>query len=109
MPRPRCCPQIEGSPVAWVFKPAGVPKKDLEEVVLHADEFEALRLADLEGQYHARAAEKMGISRQTFGRILSSARHKTAEALVKGCALMLEREGFSQAESLSRQDSAPIQ
>jgi predicted DNA-binding protein (UPF0251 family) len=85
-----------------VFKPAGVPKKDLEEVVLHADEFEALRLADLEGQYHVQAAEKMGISRQTFGRILSSARQKTAEALVKGCALLLEREGFPANCPLSR-------
>ena len=63
-------------------------------MLLQADEFEALRLADLEGEYHAQAAEKMGISRQTFGRILSSARHKTALALVKGYALQLEREGF---------------
>ncbi len=99
MPRPRCCRQIEGTPVAWVFKPAGIPKKDLDEIVLHADEFEALRLADLEGLYHEVAAECMGISRQTFGRILSSARQKTAETLVKGCALFIEREGFATKES----------
>ena len=59
----------------------------LDEVVLTLDELEALRLADLEGLYHDRAAERMGISRTTFGRILSEARKKVADALVGGKVL----------------------
>ena len=54
------------------------------------DEFEAIRLADLEGMYQEHAAAGMHISRQTFGRILYSAHRKTAEALIKGKALRIE-------------------
>jgi ArsR family transcriptional regulator len=62
----------------------------LEEVVLSVDEFEAIRLADLEGFYQELAAKKMSVSRQTFGRILESAHRKVAEALVRGKALKIE-------------------
>ena len=51
---------------------------------------EAIRLADLEGMYQEHAAENMGISRQTFGRIIESAHKKVAEALIKGKALRIE-------------------
>jgi predicted DNA-binding protein (UPF0251 family) len=61
----------------------------LDEVVLAPDETEALRLADLEGLYHADAARQMGISRQTFGKIVAQARKKVATALIGGKALRL--------------------
>jgi uncharacterized protein len=54
------------------------------------DEFEALRLADLEGRYQEQAAERMGVSRSTFGRIVDSAHRKVAEALIAGKALRIE-------------------
>lgn len=73
-----------------VFKPAGRPARDLEEVTLTLDELEALRLADLDGLYQAQAAAKLEVSRATFGRIISSARHKVAEALVHGKSLKIE-------------------
>jgi predicted DNA-binding protein (UPF0251 family) len=62
---------------------------ELEEVALSVDELEALRLADLEGLYHDGAAERMGVSRATFGRIVETARRKVAEALVHGRALKI--------------------
>jgi predicted DNA-binding protein (UPF0251 family) len=61
----------------------------LEDVALSVDEFEALRLADLEGLYHDRAAEQMAVSRATFGRIVETARRKVADALVRGKALKI--------------------
>jgi predicted DNA-binding protein (UPF0251 family) len=61
----------------------------LEEVALSVDELEALRLADLEGLYHDGAAERMRVSRATFGRIVEAARRKVAEALVHGKALKI--------------------
>ena len=91
MPRPRCPRRISHSPPTDYFKPRGIPLCDLREVELAADELEALRLADLEGLYRKDAAEKMGVSRQTFDRIVRSARAKVAEALVKGCALRILR------------------
>ena len=72
------------------YKPRGIPLSVLEEVTLTVDEFEAIRLTDLEGLYQADAAEKMSISRQTLGRILESAHRKIADALVNGKALLIK-------------------
>ena len=54
------------------------------------DEMEAMRLADIEGLYHGDAAVGMGVSRQTFGRILAQARKKVACALIGGKALRID-------------------
>jgi len=71
------------------FKPAGVPLRMLEDVALSLDEVEALRLADLKALHQKPAAEQMGVSRATFGRIVESARRKVADALINGKALRL--------------------
>jgi predicted DNA-binding protein (UPF0251 family) len=89
VPRPMICRRIGHHPASGFFKPAGIPGLALEEISLTLDEFEALRLADLEGLYHEQASEKMGVSRQTFGNILKSARRKTADCLVNGRALRI--------------------
>jgi predicted DNA-binding protein (UPF0251 family) len=67
----------------------------LDEVVLEVDELEAVRLADLEGQYQEDAAVKMKISRQTFGNIIDRAHAKIAEALIKGKALRINCPKFA--------------
>ncbi len=90
MPRPRFCRRVAGAPIAPVFKPAGIPASQLEEVVLTLDEFEAIRLADGEALYQEQAAEKMNVSRQTFGRIIESAHKKIADCLVRGKVLRIE-------------------
>lgn len=54
MPRPlrdRC---VEDLPGVEVFKPAGIPARELKSLALTLDEFESLRLAD----YEAKAATK---------------------------------------------------
>jgi predicted DNA-binding protein (UPF0251 family) len=90
MPRPFCCRRIAGKPAASIFKPIAIPVRELEEVVMTLDEFEALRLADLDGLYQEQAAEQMNVSRTTFSRIIESAHRKTADALVHGKALRIE-------------------
>lgn len=90
MPRPRCRARVYGPPAVAVFKPRGVPLARLELLELALEEFEALKLADLRGLYHAEAAERMGVSRPTFGRILASARRKTAAALALGKGIVIE-------------------
>lgn len=89
MPRPCCQKTINTTSKCAVFKPNGIPLHALEEVVLSLDELEALRLADLDGLYQDAAARAMSISRQTFGRIIASARKKTADALLNGKALRI--------------------
>jgi uncharacterized protein len=90
MPRPCCLRYVGQTPCAQYFKPAGIPIRLLEEVVLGLDELEALRLADLDGLYQEQAAEQMKISRPTFSRIVEQARRKVADALIHGKALRME-------------------
>lgn len=86
-PRPRCVALL---PQATLFKPAGVPARLLEQVRLGLDELEAMRLCDLEGLEQAAAAERMGVSRQTVGRLLERGRAAVAEALTTGKAILIE-------------------
>jgi len=90
MPRPCRRRLVRGMPPVAYFKPQGVPLRLLGELVLKLDELEALRLADLEGLSQEEAGQKMGVSRATFGRIVESARRKTAQVLVHGMALRIE-------------------
>ncbi len=90
MPRPFKCRRIFFQPNCKYFKPSGIPLYILEEVNLNLDELEAIRLADLENLYQEEAAEKMGISRQTFGNILNSAHKKIADALINVKAIKIE-------------------
>jgi predicted DNA-binding protein (UPF0251 family) len=71
------------------FKPIGRPLGSLDVEELRLDELEALRLADLEGLYQEVAAERMGVSRPTFARILARARSAVARALIEERALVV--------------------
>ncbi len=90
MPRPMKCRKIDFSPTTLFFKPAGIPLRELEIITLTLDELEAVRLADFQCLYQEEAAQKMNISRQTFGNIISSARSKIADALINGKAIKIE-------------------
>jgi len=72
-----------------LFKPNGIPVSELQAIKIAADEFEAVRLVDLEQLSQQDAAQKMQVSRQTFANILKSARKKITSALVNGDALRL--------------------
>ncbi|MFN3411359.1 MAG: DUF134 domain-containing protein [Exilispira sp.] len=90
MPRPMKCRFVNYMPDIKLFKPAGIPLSNLEMIVLTLDEIEAIRLADYEGLYQKEAAQKMNISRQTFGNIISLARKKIADALINAKAIKIE-------------------
>ena len=72
------------------FRPLGIPARDLPVVTLGLDELEAIRLADCELLYQDAAAERMGVSRQTFARILGRGRAAVAESLVEGKLLLVQ-------------------
>jgi len=91
MPRPKCCRNVDGIPERTCFRPDGDTSLSCrEEVFLNIDEYESLRLADLEGLYQEQAACRMNISRQTFGRIVEAARRKVADVIVNGKTLRIE-------------------
>ena len=95
MPRKKCLRYIEQFPEVTYYKPAGIPMRVLEEVVISLDEIEAIRLADYEKFYQEEAAGRMNISRQTFGRIIESAHQKIAEAILNGKAIRIEGGNIS--------------
>jgi len=85
---------IEVIPEVTYFKPRGVPMIELEEVTLPLEGFEALRLVEIENLDQDQASARMNVSRQTFGRILSSARKALAQSVVLGMALRIEGGNF---------------
>ncbi len=94
MSRPPKCRRVEFMPEMTFFKPAGVPVSELEVIQLTVEELEAIRLKDLLGLEQEGCAERMGISRPTYHRILSSARGKVAIALLEGKAIRVEGGHF---------------
>ena len=66
MPRPLKMRSVQRPPLHGGFKPTGVKARFLKDITLTLDEFEAIRLADYEGQDQIEAAAAMGISRSTF-------------------------------------------
>lgn len=66
--------------------------RKLDEVVLAAEELEALKLHDVDGLDQISAAKKMTVSQPTFGRILDSAYKKMADAIIGGKAIRIEEK-----------------
>ena len=90
MVRPRLCKRVKFNPEVTYFKPRGIPLRELEETTLNVDEFEAVRLKDLESLEQEDCAKKMNISQPTFHRLVLSARKKIADAIVNGKAIRIE-------------------
>src|SRR5690554_7517712 len=90
MPRPPKQRRVERLPEVTVFKPAGLPRAPLAEVVLSVEELEAVRVKDLEKLDQEECAVKMRVSRPTFQRILGFARAQIADALINGNGLRIE-------------------
>ncbi|HEY8463297.1 MAG TPA: DUF134 domain-containing protein [Bacillota bacterium] len=95
MPRPVKWRKVAFIPGVRYFIPTGIPKCEMAENVLKIEELEALRLKDLEGLEQEECAAKMEVSRQTFQRILITARQKVADALIGGKALRIEGGNFT--------------
>ncbi|MCL6591775.1 MAG: DUF134 domain-containing protein [Firmicutes bacterium] len=83
----RCCRMFGGE---IIYKPIDIPCTDLQETVIDLDEFEAMRLCDLEELDQTAAGERMGVSRGTIQRLLTSGRKKLIEALMNSRAIRIQ-------------------
>lgn len=81
--RPNKIKIIRKDPEIHQFSPRGRAGRP-GNTGLKYEEFEAIRLSDHIGLDQTEAAGFMGISQQTFSRILKGARKSLARALVKG-------------------------
>lgn len=90
MPRPKGKRLVHSMPCCCHFTPVDIQTSESDRIILNLDEFEALRLSDIETLYQVQAAEKMEVSRPTFTRLLESAHRKVAQAIVHGKELKIE-------------------
>ncbi len=90
MPRPQNNRIVSEPPIFTDFKPVGIKGKNLQQVLLSLDEFEAFRLADYLNLSHAEAADEMEISRSTFTRLIEKARKKIAYFIISGKLLKID-------------------
>lgn len=87
MARPKRCRRICAEPAYDGFVPTGIGLN--EKVTLSVDEYEVLRLIDLEGFTHEQCAMQIGVARTTVTDIYESARKKVADCLVNGKSLLI--------------------
>ena len=94
MPRPRKCRRVCRLPENEGFQPLSSDAA-AAPVILNVDEYEAIRLIDLEDLSQEECGEYMGIARTTVQQIYSSARKMLARALVEGLPLRIAGGDFS--------------
>jgi len=87
--RPKKQRIVLGEPRISQFSPRGKPGRP-DEAELSKDEFEAIRLADYLGFTQKQAAKSMGVSQQTFSRILKNARKIISDVIVNGKIIRIQ-------------------
>ncbi len=90
MPRPRKWRKVCCLPDSSRFGPLDSHTKGNMFVTMTVDEYETIRLIDLEGLSQEECASQMNVARTTVQGIYSDARSKLAESLVKGKVLRIE-------------------
>lgn len=87
MPRPCKRRRICAMPGCGRFGPRGGCGRG--RVVMTLDEFESIRLIDLEGMTQEQCAAQMQVARTTAQAVYGAARRKLAECLVRGSELLI--------------------
>lgn len=90
MARPRKRRRVCSLPDHLSFGPLNGQMKDKEEIILSIEEFEVVRLIDLEGLEQQETAERMEVARSTIQRMYTEAKKKIADAIVNGKVLKIE-------------------
>lgn len=90
MARPRKWRRVCTLPEVNEFGPINTPKNEREFIIMTVEEYETIRLIDLEGLNQEQSADIMGVARSTIQRIYDDARKKLADSLVNGKLLRIE-------------------
>jgi len=87
--RPRKWKKVCCLPESSLYGPLGTKHRS-EIIAMSVEEYETLRLIDLEGLTQEECGERMQVARTTVQKIYTDARAKVAESLVNGCLLKIE-------------------
>lgn len=99
MPRPKKFRRVCGKPINSGFAPICGCASQTESVVMAVDEYEAIRLIDLEDLTQEEAALRMGVARTTVTGIYNAARKKIADCLVNGKFLTVDGGDYKVCEA----------
>lgn len=94
MPRPRKQRRVCVLPEVNTFGPINDSKNIEEYVYMTVEEYETIRLMDLEKLNQEESANLMGVARSTIQRIYEDARKKLADSIVNGKILKIEGGDF---------------
>lgn len=94
MPRPVKKRRILQLPKYNLFGPLDEEMKETDTVILSVDEYEVIRLIDVEKLDQADCAEYIGVARSTVQRIYETAREKISFCIVYGNTLKIEGGDF---------------
>ncbi|HHU76281.1 MAG TPA: DUF134 domain-containing protein [Firmicutes bacterium] len=103
MSRPRKLRKVCSLPESNKFGPLNSFQKQKRLVTMTIDEYETIRLIDLEGLTQEECAGQMNIARTTVQRIYTGARKKIADSLTNSKVLKIEGgdyrlcDGFSES------------
>lgn len=102
MPRPRKWRKVCCLPQSSRFGPLGVQTEEIDFVSMTVDEYETIRLIDLEGFNQEECANQMQIARTTAQRIYNDARKKLADTLVNNKSLIIEGGDYALCDGKER-------
>ena len=100
MARPRKWRRVCSLPENNKFGPLNSPSDTMNDVHMTVDEYETIRLIDLEGFTQEECAGQMHVARTTVQSIYAEARKKLAESLVNGKVLLIEGGEYRLCEGL---------
>jgi len=90
VPRPRKWRKVCCLPESNAFGPLNRPFLEEEVITMTVEEYETIRLIDLEGLMQEECAERMHVARATVQKIYNDARKKLAASLVNGNMIKIE-------------------
>ncbi len=102
MARPRKRRRVCKLPNIKVYGPLDGDIHD-EPIILSVEEYEVIRLIDLEGLEQEECAEMMGVARSTIQRMYTEAKRKVADSLVNGKILKIEGGNYVLCEKAGNQ------
>jgi len=95
MPRPRKRRKVCFMPERTLYGPLNTNNIDSQVIIMTVDEYETIRLMDVEGMSQEECSERMNVARTTIQRVYAIARNKLARSLVNGDILKIEGGDFN--------------
>lgn len=105
MARPRKWRRVCTLPEVDKFGPIDISQVTNESITMTVEEYETIRLMDIQGLNQEQCAETMGVARSTVQRIYDDARKKLADSLVNGKILKIEGGDYKLCSDIGDKES----